>query len=366
KAADSGNDGGGRKSDSGVYVDTARSALKQPQQQVSEPRADEEESPSSPTEDIYGGTEIDDTQDEPESPEDVEDQEASDLTIDNQKLTLSAIDPTQISEEPDTTESPSILLSPPVQPEFSLATNSGTNAMHPGSFLRRQPSVHVTPPTSPSVEAFDSSVPSISSLLKQEEAAVLSSTKETGEDISIETSDPSHLFWVPASQHPEIAPAEFNTWLKKHGYTSANRGGPSRMKRRKSILSVSYKPEDIDAEVDQEEVVEKGVEAGSENDKKGPSLGILEEDYDPNRIPMPPKRLGGYLRRSISLNVPQVRDPSVDPVTLPGDAKSQKKAADSGNDGGGRKSDSGVYVDTARSALKQPQQQVSEPRADEE
>lgn len=314
-AADSGNDSGGRKSDSGVYVDTARSALKQPQQQqVSELQADEEESPSSPTEDIYGGAEIDDTQDEPESPEDVEDQEASDLTIDNQRLPLSTIDlkkdSTQTLEEPDTTspESPPILLSPPVQPEFSLAANGGATPTHPGSFLRRQPSVHVTPPTSPSVEAFDSSAPSISSLLEQE-AAVLASTKETGEEISIETSDPSHLFWVPASQHPEIAPAEFNNWLKKHGYTSANRSGPSRMKRRKSILSVSYKPEDIDAEVDQEEVVEKEVEAGAENDKRRPTLGILEEDYDVDRIPMPPKRLGGYLRRSISLNVPQVRDP---------------------------------------------------------
>ncbi|RUS13253.1 hypothetical protein BC938DRAFT_478006, partial [Jimgerdemannia flammicorona] len=307
----------GRKSDSGVYVDTTQVPSKQQHFLV-----EEEESVSSLADDIYGGLDIE--QDEAGAPEDHEANGLPDsMTLQKAKLAVSTVNLNSkslggsISNDGTTPESPSILLSPPTQPEFSLATNSA-NATHPGSFLRRQPSVHVTPPTSPNIEAFDSTMPSlahtatISSLLEQE-AAVLASTKETSEDISIETSDPSHLFWVPASQHPEIAPAEFNHWLKKHGYTSSNREGASRIKRRKSILSVSYKPEDLEAEGEPEEGGEepRGVEDKRRGARTRPgfTLDILEEDYV-DRVPMPPKRLAGQLRRSVSLNVPQVRDAS--------------------------------------------------------
>ncbi|RKO85496.1 hypothetical protein BDK51DRAFT_49418, partial [Blyttiomyces helicus] len=33
--------------------------------------------------------------------------------------------------------------------------------------------------------------------------------------ITIETEDPSHLFWVPAHLHPEVHPTDFKKWLAK-------------------------------------------------------------------------------------------------------------------------------------------------------
>ncbi|KAI7904556.1 uncharacterized protein BX663DRAFT_469414 [Cokeromyces recurvatus] len=56
------------------------------------------------------------------------------------------------------------------------------------------------------------------------------------EVINISTSNPSHLFWVPASQHPEIAPAEFEKYVKAHGLVIRRRSE----KRRQSILSVYF------------------------------------------------------------------------------------------------------------------------------
>ncbi|KAK9767969.1 hypothetical protein K7432_001782 [Basidiobolus ranarum] len=48
--------------------------------------------------------------------------------------------------------------------------------------------------------------------------------------------DPSHLYWVPAHLHPEIAPQQFSTWLDKH--SSAVNHTETSLTRRKSILSL--------------------------------------------------------------------------------------------------------------------------------
>ncbi|KAI8357281.1 hypothetical protein BD560DRAFT_374868 [Blakeslea trispora] len=69
--------------------------------------------------------------------------------------------------------------------------------------------------------------------LKEEE-------KVRKEVINILTSNPSHLFWVPASQHPEIAPAEFEKYVEAHGLMIRKKS----TRRRQSILSEYFTASD--------------------------------------------------------------------------------------------------------------------------
>ncbi|KAK9718163.1 hypothetical protein K7432_005706 [Basidiobolus ranarum] len=60
--------------------------------------------------------------------------------------------------------------------------------------------------------------------------------------------NPSHLFWVPAHLHPEIAPYQFKAWLHKH--SSAVNHTETTLTRRKSILSLhSYSGSDFASEL---------------------------------------------------------------------------------------------------------------------
>src|ERR1700682_3175565 len=49
---------------------------------------------------------------------------------------------------------------------------------------------------------------------------------------------------VPAEQHPQIAPAEFANWLQTHGVIRAK--GQLRVRRKRSVLSISYLPDEED------------------------------------------------------------------------------------------------------------------------
>ncbi|OBZ87644.1 hypothetical protein A0J61_04313 [Choanephora cucurbitarum] len=60
------------------------------------------------------------------------------------------------------------------------------------------------------------------------------------EVINILTSNPSHLFWVPASQHPEIAPAEFEKYVEAHGLMIRKKS----TRRRQSVLSEYFTASD--------------------------------------------------------------------------------------------------------------------------
>ncbi|RCH84850.1 hypothetical protein CU098_005616 [Rhizopus stolonifer] len=60
------------------------------------------------------------------------------------------------------------------------------------------------------------------------------------EVINILTSNPSHLFWVPASQHPEIAPTEFEKYVEAHGLMIRRKS----TRRRQSILSEYFTAND--------------------------------------------------------------------------------------------------------------------------
>ena len=127
--------------------------------------------------------------------------------------------------------------------------------------------------------------------------------------------DPFHLFWVPASLHPEIAPAEFRAFLKEHARTSPSEesaslgrsfSSSSSLSRKKSMLSRQYKPKDTDG--DEEENVVPVKRSRSIYRNEGPQLTIsdlqkLEELAEEASQSDDPSKLRNVLRRSLSLNV---------------------------------------------------------------
>lgn len=149
----------------------------------------------------------------------------------------------------------------------------------------------------------------------------------------------SHLFWVPAHLHPEIAPSEFRAFLKEHARaadegesngsdsaSSSSEGaftehtpfpGPARalssggIGRKKSMLSRPYRPSADDTD-DEPQPVRRS----RSSIYGGPQLTIddlqrideLAQDADP-------AKLRAVLRRSLSLNVAPSCECS-DPCTL--------------------------------------------------
>ncbi|KAF5383604.1 hypothetical protein D9615_003495 [Tricholomella constricta] len=132
--------------------------------------------------------------------------------------------------------------------------------------------------------------------------------------------DPFHLFWVPASLHPEIAPAEFRAFLKEHarsppssedGHSSVGRSDSlsvgSGLGRKKSMLSRQYRPDEHDG-VENEHVVPLRRNRSSLYTNRGPQLTIsdlqkLEELAEEASVSDDPSRLRNVLRRSLSLNI---------------------------------------------------------------
>ena len=133
--------------------------------------------------------------------------------------------------------------------------------------------------------------------------------------------DPFHLFWVPASLHPEIAPAEFRAFLKEHARspsdgseTSEVSASPSSLSpssslnRKRSMLSRQYRPKLNDG-VEEENVVPlKRNRSILYPTNSGPQLTIsdlqkLEELADEASVNDDPSRLRNVLRRSLSLNL---------------------------------------------------------------
>ncbi|RIA81521.1 hypothetical protein C1645_552355 [Glomus cerebriforme] len=115
------------------------------------------------------------------------------------------------------------------------------------------------------------------------------------EELHIETDNPSHLFWVPAHLHPEIAPNEFRKWLRNHAKDGFNSGVGS-LRRRKSTLSKQYIPSE-----DDDEMTDKRVES----EKK--RTGFDWESYigsEENISPTSESTKLNILRRSLSLNLP--------------------------------------------------------------
>jgi hypothetical protein len=132
--------------------------------------------------------------------------------------------------------------------------------------------------------------------------------------------DPFHLFWVPASLHPEIAPAEFRAFLKEHARSPSDSSetseGPaspsplssSSLNRKRSMLSRQYRPKLNDG-VEEENVVPlKRNRSTLYPTNPGPQLTIsdlqkLEELAEEASVNDDPSRLRNVLRRSLSLNL---------------------------------------------------------------
>ncbi|RDB23402.1 Protein zds1 [Hypsizygus marmoreus] len=170
----------------------------------------------------------------------------------------------------------------------------------------------------------------------------------SGESASVPNNpadDPFHLFWVPASLHPEIAPAEFRAFLKEHarspppsddGSSTASRSGSisslspsSSLGRKKSMLSRQYRPAEHDG-VENEHIVPLRRNRSSVYANQMPQLTIndlqrleeLAEESDD------PSRLRNVLRRSMSLNIspsaigqmdemPEMGDEADAPIIVP-------------------------------------------------
>ena len=147
-------------------------------------------------------------------------------------------------------------------------------------------------------------------------------------DDSLLTDDPSHLFWVPAHLHPELAPGEFRAFLQEHART-VEEGTPSEspgtilrragsgasgredggLGRRSSMLSRQYKPREGDGVGEEEEKIVPVKRTRSIYNKAGPQLTIsdlqrLESLADQASKSNDPTKLRSVIRRSMSLNLP--------------------------------------------------------------
>ncbi|KAE9391339.1 hypothetical protein BT96DRAFT_925356 [Gymnopus androsaceus JB14] len=146
-----------------------------------------------------------------------------------------------------------------------------------------------------------------------------SSTGHTTEETDVPTDDPFHLFWVPASVHPEIAPAEFREFLREHSRSPPPSDGStvsrssslssSGLDRKKSMLSRQYRPSENDGVGEHEErIVPLSRNRSTRYGNQGPQLTIsdlqkLEELAEEASESDDPSKLRNILRRSLSLNV---------------------------------------------------------------
>ncbi|TFK71636.1 hypothetical protein BDN72DRAFT_957926 [Pluteus cervinus] len=158
-----------------------------------------------------------------------------------------------------------------------------------------------------------SSIPSHDSPLSSDLADPSSSTSSPPQDSNID--DPLHLFWVPASVHPEIAPAEFRAFLKEHARTPGGDASAldrssslSGLGRKKSMLSRQYKPSENDGLEDENVLSLKRTRSNLSLSNRAPQLTIsdlqkLEELAEEAAESDDPSRLRSILRRSLSMNM---------------------------------------------------------------
>ena len=181
--------------------------------------------------------------------------------------------------------------------------------------------------------ALDPDLPSASSPLSPQRRSPILGTalspagEEDGpSEDNVLANDPSHLFWVPAHLHPELAPGEFRAFLQEHTRT-IEEGDPSGtpgamlrraasgvvgkdddgLGRRRSMLSRQYRPREGDGE--EEEKIVPVKRTRSIYNKSGPQLTIsdlqkLESLADQASKSNDPTKLRSVIRRSMSLNLP--------------------------------------------------------------
>ncbi|PPQ90736.1 hypothetical protein CVT25_010125 [Psilocybe cyanescens] len=166
--------------------------------------------------------------------------------------------------------------------------------------------------------------------------------------------DPLHLFWVPASLHPEIAPAEFRAFLKEHARSPSDGSAEqstspsslsssSSLNRKRSMLSRQYRPKENDG-VEEENIVPlKRNRSLMYPTNPGPQLTIsdlqkLEELAEEASESDDPSRLRSVLRRSLSMNmspsaidmmdeIPDMGDEADAPIIVPPPGQILRRAA---------------------------------------
>lgn len=119
-------------------------------------------------------------------------------------------------------------------------------------------------PTSPRRSTSNSSTSSYDRSSSDRSSHGAHSAESDNVEIPSSVDDPFHLFWVPASVHPEIAPAEFRAFLKEHARAvppdgtelgrSVSSSSTSGLGRKRSMLRRQYQPRENDG-VEEEEVV---------------------------------------------------------------------------------------------------------------
>ncbi|GAN07153.1 hypothetical protein MAM1_0150c06646 [Mucor ambiguus] len=172
---------------------------------------------------------------------------------------------------------------------------------------QQQPSKDTQPASTPDSESKTTGLTRALSLPRQLNKTADNSTnvKEDSirtEVINIATANPSHLFWVPASQHPEIAPAEFEKYVDAHGLMIRKKS----VKRRQSVLSVYFTASD------HQKLMEECDTAEAEKDRQA-ALSALESKYHAHKQSSESeeeeeeedtKKRKTMLRRSVSLHLP--------------------------------------------------------------
>ncbi|CAO3632309.1 unnamed protein product [Mucor hiemalis] len=124
------------------------------------------------------------------------------------------------------------------------------------------------------------------------------------EVINISTSNPSHLFWVPASQHPEIAPAEFEKYVDSHGLMIRKKS----VKRRQSILSVYFTASDQQKYLDDLAKMDTDRQAAIDALEGSKQLGNDDNDSNVSRSSDEESKRKLVMRRSVSLHLPTAGD----------------------------------------------------------
>lgn len=166
-----------------------------------------------------------------------------------------------------------------------------------------------------------------------------------------ETDDPFHLFWVPASVHPEIAPAEFRAFLKEHARAippdgaelgrSVSSASTSSLGRKRSMLRRQYQPHENDGVEEEETVVPlrrnrsylyNPVPLSFDDLQRLEQLAEEASENDDS------SKLRTMLRRSLSLNlspsaidrmdsVPEMGDEADVPIIVPPPGQILRRAA---------------------------------------
>lgn len=112
---------------------------------------------------------------------------------------------------------------------------------------------------------------------------------------------------MPAEQHPEIAPAEFANWLQTHGVIRAK--GQLRLRRKRSVLSISYLPGEEDEKDDskgQQPRRRRSYDSATQPTKSQPPIStisespIIEEEEESTSTTITPNDV---VRRTVSLNI---------------------------------------------------------------